>query len=129
MVEVKRDEPAGDTIDIPQDVIRTFYENNEAFRRLWHAHTVAGQRLEVLASMPSPYIRVEMEMLRRRQSALAQQIADLVHRREVAWKASSKAAPKATEGAGTGMAGDALGSRFHPGGNRSAAMAWNRADD
>ena len=62
------------------------------------------------------------EMLRRRQSALAEQIADLVKRRQTSWQASPgqvKAAP---------TVGSIAAGRFQPGSLRSAAMAWNKPE-
>ena len=125
MFELK-DDGTDDPLDISQESIRFFYENNEAFRRMWHAYKAAGQRLNVLETMPSPYIQVELEMQRRRQAALAEQLADLVRRRRSTWKASPGEARTGTAVSGAATGG--LSGRLHPGSTRTAAMAWNKSE-
>ena len=122
MVEQTVNSSANDSLDISPDAVRFFYDNNEAFRRLWQAYLSAGQRLNVLSAMPSAYIQVETEMVRRRRSALAEQITDLVRRRQASWQISRGSAKTTSRGGSVGNG------RLHPGNAQASARAWSKAE-
>ena len=65
------------------DTIRALSRTSETFSALCHHYGETSRRLDGLERTRSPYTRVETEILRRRRSALADQILHLMERKRL----------------------------------------------